>query len=98
MLIVSFHLDGIAKKWIAWLEARNMLSTWKNFVDVVVRKFTNLHHYLPRGKLSKLCQDGSVADYQTNFEEMCTRVLGLPDTFILQMYLSSLKDNIQLTY
>lgn len=54
LLIVSFHLDGIARKWFAWLEASNMLSTWKNFVDAVVRKFTNLHYCLPGEKLRKL--------------------------------------------
>lgn len=53
LLIVSFHLDGIAHKWFAWLEASNMLSTWKNFAEAIMRKFTNLHYCLPGGKLSK---------------------------------------------
>lgn len=60
LLIVSFNLDGIARKRFVWLEASNMLSTWKNFVEIVVIKFTNLHYCLPGGKLSKLCQEGSV--------------------------------------
>lgn len=95
-MIVPFHLDGIARKWFALLEANNTLSTWKNFVEVVVRKFTNLHYCLPGGKLNKLCQDGTVIDYQAKFEEMCTQILmGLPKTFILEMYISGFKDNIQ---
>lgn len=72
-----------------------MLSTWKNFTEAVIRKFTNLHYCLPGGKLSKLCQEGSVSEYQTKFEEMCIHVLGLSDSFILKMYISGLRDDIQ---
>lgn len=63
LLIVSFHLNGIARKCFAWLEASNMLSIWKIFVEVVVKKFTNFHYCLPGGKLSKLCQEGNVTEY-----------------------------------
>lgn len=91
---MSFHLDGITSKWFAWLEARNMLSTWKIFVDVVIRKFTNLHCCLHEGKLIKLCQEGFVSEYQSQFEEY-TRVLGLPDFFILKMYISRLREEIK---
>lgn len=85
----------LSRKLFAWLEASNMMSTWKNFMNAMVRKLTTLHYCLPRGKLSKLCQEGSMADYQAKFEETCTRVLGLPENFILEMYISELKDDIQ---
>lgn len=95
LLIASFHMEGLARKWFSWMEASNMLSTWVNFVDAVVRKFTKLHYQLPGGKLSKLVQTGTVAEYQSMFEEMCTRVLGLTEYFILEMYISGLKEDIQ---
>lgn len=87
LLIVSFHVDGIARKWFAWLiEARNMMSTWKILVNIVVRKFTKLHYQLPGGKLSKLIQTGTIMDYQSPFEELCTksRVYELPNYFTLK--------------
>lgn len=96
LLIVSFHLTRIARKWFAWLEASNMLSTWPNFVDAVIKKFTKLHYQLPSGKLSKLCQVGSVTDYIEEFQEMCVRVLGIPPYFILEMFISGLKEEIQI--
>lgn len=65
-----------------------------NFVDAVVRKFTKLHYQLPGGKLSKLVQTETVVEYQGMFEEICTRVLGLPEYFILEMYISGLKEDI----
>lgn len=64
LLIVSFHVDGLARKWFAWLEASNILSNWPNFVNTVIRKFTSLHYQLPRCKLSKLIQEGTMAEYQ----------------------------------
>lgn len=96
LLIVSFHLDGTARKWFAWMEASNMLTDWKNFVEAVVRKFTSIHYSLPGGKLSKLCQDGTVSEYQAKFQELGTRVLGLPEYFVLEMYISGLKEEIQI--
>lgn len=31
LLIASFHMDGIARKWFAWMEASNLFSDWKRF-------------------------------------------------------------------
>lgn len=94
-MIVSFHLDRIAKRWFAWMEASNLLSSWKKFVDSILRKFTSLYYSLLGGKLSKLCKDGTMSEYQSNFEEMCTKVLGLPDYFILEMCILGLREDIQ---
>lgn len=95
LLIASFHLDGIARTWFAWTEASNQLTTCKNFVEALVRKFTTYNYCQLGRKLSKLCQEGIVVEYQGKFVELCTRVLGLPDAFILEMYISGLKDSIQ---
>lgn len=83
LLMASFHIDGIARKWFSWMEASNFLTDWKRFVKDLCKKFGKGNYTLPGGKLSKLMQLGSVAEYQTEFEERCTRCLGLPDYFIL---------------
>lgn len=62
LLLVSFHMDGIAKRFV-WMEASNFLSNWKNFVDSVLREFTNLRYAISGEKLSKLVQEGSMKDY-----------------------------------
>lgn len=64
---------------VAWMEASNFLSDWKSFVVALMRKFDTMHYTLPRGRLSKLLQMGIVEDYMFKFEEMNTKVLGLPD-------------------
>lgn len=95
LLLASFHMDGIARKWFAWMEASNLLSDWKFFVDALLRKFTSLHFTLPGGQLSKLIQEGSVQEYIAMFEKLSTRVMGLPDYFLLEMFITGLKEEIQ---
>lgn len=70
-LFPSTLMGLLARKWFAWLEA-SLLTTWKNFVDVVIRKFTTLTTIFLGVNLNKLCQEGTVANYQAKFEEMCT--------------------------
>lgn len=77
------------------MEASNLLSTWKKSVKAVLRKFNILHYALPGGKLSKLPHSGSVIDYEIEFEEMCTKVLGSSDYFVLEMFIYGLKEDIQ---
>lgn len=95
LLLVSFHLDGLARKWFTWMEASNLLSDWKSFVKSILRKFSNAQYVLPGGKLSKLIQKSTVTEYTNEFEDLCTKVLGLPEYFILEMFISSLKEEIQ---
>lgn len=91
LLLASFHMDGLARKWFVWMEASNLLSNWKKFVDAILRKFTSLHLTLLGGKLSKLVQEGFLIAYRALFEEMSTKVLGLHDHFILEMFISGKK-------
>lgn len=77
------------------MQLTDFLTNWKSFVDIVLRKITSLHITLPKGKLSKLVQEGSVMEYRGSFEEMCTRVLGLPDYFVLEMFILGPKKEIQ---
>lgn len=95
LLLASFHMDGLARKWFAWMEASKLLSDWSSFTTAVLRKFTKLHLTLPGGELSKLSQEGSVSEYRAAFEDLSTRVLGLPEHFILEMFISGLKEEIQ---
>lgn len=76
-------------------ESSGFLTYWKAFVSAVQRKLCNSRYTLPGGKLSKLVQTSSVIEYQNRFEEMCTRCLGLADNFILEMFISGLKEDIQ---
>lgn len=88
MLNIGYLLSGGISFLIRFLKR-------KNSQRYLVICYQGVIYYLPGGKLSKLCQEGFVSEYQTKFEEMCTRVLGLPDSFILEMYISGLKDTIQ---
>lgn len=63
--------------------------------EISVKKIQQHTFPIPRGRLSKLVQTTSVREYQDSFEEMRTRCLGLPDYFILEMFISCLKEDIQ---
>lgn len=96
LLIVSFHLDVMARKWFSWMETSGFLSDWKAFVKSMIRKFSSAQFTIPDGKLSKLLQTSLVTEYVTQFDqEMCTRCLGSPDYFVLEMFISGLKEEIQ---
>lgn len=42
-----------------------------------------------------MLQIGTVTEYEADFEEMCTKILGLLDYFVLEMFILGLKEPIQ---
>lgn len=48
------------------------------------------------GKLSKLCQTSMVLDYQREFQRLSNRVKGLSEEYLINLYLSGLKDDIRI--
>lgn len=95
LIIASFNMQGVALKWFLWMESSNYLSTWPAFVQSLLKKFNPTTYTIPGGKLSKLVQTSTVADFVEKFEDYSSKVVGVPDWLLLEMFISGLKDEIQ---
>jgi hypothetical protein len=65
------------------------------FVQALEMRFAPSQYEDPRGALFKLCQTGSVKEYQTAFEALANRIVGLPAPFYLSCFVSGLKPEIR---
>ncbi|XP_077223879.1 uncharacterized protein LOC143857336 [Tasmannia lanceolata] len=95
LLMVSFHMEGSAASWFQWMSNSNQLRSWKEFEAALKFRFGPSPYDDPQGALSKLQQEGSVLDYQAQFEELSTKVYGLSDHFLKSRFVSGLKPEIR---
>ncbi|KAH0775799.1 hypothetical protein KY290_007210 [Solanum tuberosum] len=92
--LASFHLGGIAQLWFLQLEKDMPQCTWDEF-----KRQCNLHfgpsiRSQKLGELAKLCQIGSVADYQEKFEQLISQAGTLTQAQKIELYISGLADYI----
>lgn len=95
LIIASFSMQDVALKWFLWMESSNYLSTWPAFVQSLLKKFNPTTYTMPGGKLSKLVQTSSVSDYVAKYEDYSAKVVRIFDWFLLEMFVSGLKEDIQ---
>ncbi|KAL8091541.1 hypothetical protein AgCh_033970 [Apium graveolens] len=72
--IVSFHLEGRASAWYQWMKVNNLLTSWKEFLQNLKLRFGASMYDDHEGNLSKLTQKTSVADYQSEFEDLMNKM------------------------
>ncbi|CAJ2644149.1 unnamed protein product [Trifolium pratense] len=82
--IASFYMDGDALSWFQWMHSNGQILTWTSFLQALETRFAPSQYDDPKGALFKLCQSGSVRDYQTQFEMLTNRISGLPPQFYLK--------------
>ncbi|XP_077233660.1 uncharacterized protein LOC143875969 [Tasmannia lanceolata] len=95
LALTSFHLDGPALSWFQWAKANNLLHSWKGFLDSIQLRFGPSLYEDPKGELSKLHQQSSVADYQSRFETASNKVSGLSEAFLISFFISGLKPDLK---
>ncbi|KAK3204197.1 hypothetical protein Dsin_018243 [Dipteronia sinensis] len=71
---------------------------WTFVLASIVRsRYATLEEADPGGALSKLSQNGTVKDYQVQFEWLSNRTIGLPESFLFPLGLhEELKVNVQI--
>ncbi|KAK2358597.1 hypothetical protein QL285_095771 [Trifolium repens] len=92
--MASFYMEGEALTWYQWMHSNAQLQTWPMFVQSLEQRFAPSQYEDPRGALFKLCQTGSVKDYQAEFEALANRIVGLPTPFYLSCFISGLKPEL----
>jgi hypothetical protein len=65
------------------------------FLQALEARFAPSQYDDPKGALFKLCQTGSVREYQGQFELLANRISGLPPPFYLSCFVSGLKPAIR---
>jgi hypothetical protein len=88
-------MEGEALTWYQWMHSNQQLLTWPLFVQSLELRFAPSQYEDPRGALFKLCQTGTVKEYQTQFETLANRIIGLPAPFYLSCFVSGLKPEIR---
>ncbi|XP_047939435.1 uncharacterized protein K02A2.6-like [Salvia hispanica] len=87
--------DPLVDDWIFNYRANNHFVTWLDFLEDVRHRFDPQCYENYIGLISKLCQTGSVSEYQLASEKMMNRICGVPESTLLPIYITGLKQPIQ---
>nr|KYP38539.1 hypothetical protein KK1_040202 [Cajanus cajan] len=68
---------GPAYSWYKWLICNHYTQDWGVFVQAMHHRFRSNLYDNPQEALKELKQTGSVAEYQSQFEKLSTKVSGL---------------------
>jgi hypothetical protein len=94
--ISAFHMEGRALIWFEELKASGALKSWGDFLQSLRIRFGKGSYDDPMEELTKLKQVGVLEDYKTQFDFLASKVIGLPDSHKLSMFLGGLKDEIRI--
>ncbi|XP_035543593.1 uncharacterized protein LOC118347680 [Juglans regia] len=95
--LASFHMEGKTLVWFQDLDESGVLTSWDEFVKVLLLRFGPSSYDDPMEQLTRLRQVGSVEEYKAQFESLSNRLRGLSEQYKLSCFLSGLRDDIRLT-
>lgn len=93
--LASFYMKGDALSWFKWMHQNHQLFDWTSFSKTLELRFGPSTYENHQAQLFKLRQYGSVTDYQTQFEKLGNRVIGLPPEALLNCFISGLIPEIR---
>ncbi|KAL5823102.1 hypothetical protein ACOSQ4_021002 [Xanthoceras sorbifolium] len=93
--IVSFHLEGRASAWYQWMKANDLLTTWADFLQNLKFRFGSSLYEDHQGNLSKLTQKSTVAEFQTEFEDLMNKVTGISEPLLISIFITGLRSDIR---
>nr|KYP73805.1 hypothetical protein KK1_006461 [Cajanus cajan] len=86
---------GSAYAWYKWIIRNNYTQDWLVFVDALYKRFGTDLYTNPQEALKELKQQGTVADYQNQFEALSTKVTGLSDQWLIIFFVAGLNDYLK---
>lgn len=93
--MAAFYMKGEALSWFKWLHNNRQLTTWDAFTRTLTLRFGPSSYENHQATLFKVCQTGTVAEYQAEFERLCNCVIGLTPEATLNCFISGLRLDIQ---
>ncbi|GFY84656.1 hypothetical protein Acr_03g0014300 [Actinidia rufa] len=89
------NIFGLSLSWFKWMHFNGFIESWKGILKALNLRFGYSMSEDYRGALSKLQQTSSVANYQTKFEDLSTKVNGLSEQVLIRFFISSLTPEIK---
>jgi hypothetical protein len=93
--LASFHLEGEAQLWFQILLWEGREIGWPEFKEGVFARFGPIQFYDPFGELTNLQQEGSIRDYQAQFESLLSKIGNLSQSQQVSCFVSGLKEEIK---
>ncbi|KAI0520439.1 hypothetical protein KFK09_007914 [Dendrobium nobile] len=90
-------LEGKALSWFQWRDQRRPIRNWREFKDCIIERFQTDQGGDFYEQFFALTQEGSVANYQEQFEHLASRVERLSDTLLEGNFMKGLKAEIRAT-
>ena len=100
VVLAAFHLEGEANRWWQWLKKvyreENKVVTWEKFKKELLVRFGPTEADDFDEALSRICQSGTLREYQWEFERLANRVDGWPQKALVMAFMGELKEDITL--
>ncbi|VFQ69512.1 unnamed protein product [Cuscuta campestris] len=93
--LVAMLIDHPASEWFHYYMANNFGASWDAFLLAVQQRFDPHYYENYVGLLSKLTQTTSVMEYETAFESILNKVLGVLEPKLISMFVAGLRQPIQ---
>nr|KYP36924.1 hypothetical protein KK1_041913 [Cajanus cajan] len=93
--VARFHMIGPAYAWYKWMIHNDYTQDWKIFADALYKRFGSNLYTNPQEALKELKQEGTVKEYQTQFEALSTRVTGLTEQWLINFFVAGLNDYLK---
>jgi hypothetical protein len=93
--IASLYLEPNQFVWYRWLCSRKSLVTWTIFTEEMIAHYEDTRSNTFFSQLINLKQKGSVTDHIENFQRLNIKVTDIPDEHLIDVFIGTLKDNIQ---
>ncbi|WMV07682.1 hypothetical protein MTR67_001067 [Solanum verrucosum] len=93
--VASIHFDDIAIEWhLAYIRSRSHMPypSWKEYVYALMDRF-GAEYADPMSELKLVKQNGTVEDYQKEFDRIMTRLVILPE-YAISAFITGLKPEI----
>ncbi|KAJ0521736.1 putative retrotransposon gag domain-containing protein [Helianthus annuus] len=95
LYLAVFYFTDDALSWYKYLSNNRLLGTWPEFSRALELRFGPSSYENHQATLFKLQQKTTVAMYQTEFERLANRVIGLSPETLKNCFISGLKPDIQ---
>ena len=98
VVLAAFHLEGEANQWWQWLKKvyheENKVVTWEIFKKELLVLFGPTEADDFDEALSRICQSGTLREYQREFERLANPVDGWPQKALVGAFMGGLKEDI----
>jgi hypothetical protein len=93
--ISSLYLEPNQFVWYRWLCSRKSLITWTIFTEEMIAHYEDTRSNTFFSQLINFKQKGSVIEHIENFQRLNIKVTYIPDDHLIDVFIGTLKDNIQ---